>query len=463
MRKALCLALLFVTPIAARTVIPDSSMGRTLSAFLEAFNTGDAARIDAFNKAHHFIVPTRVQLAYFHQTGGYVLKAVESSDAKSIDALVQEKDSDAFLRMTLREVGTSTTPQLSVQLADVPRSAGFAIPRLTQAEAIQALDAHATALAARGTLSGAMLIAREGKVIYSPSWGLADRAARIPDTLDTKFRLGSCDKMFTAVAVLQLVAAGKVSLDGTVGDYLPNYPNKDVARMATVRMLLNHSGGTGDIFGPEFVKNRLKLKNNEDYIALFGKREPLFKPGTKEAYSNFGFVILGSIIQHVSGEDYYAYVRDHIFRPAGMRNTGSLPEALAVPDRAVAYTFRGGEWVDAADTLPPRGTAAGGGYSTVGDMLKFGEALESGKLLPQALMEEATHFETKGKWYGFGFAVSGNSGADHWYGHGGGAPGMNADFRVFPNSHTVIVALANVDPPVADRLVEFYMDRMPLE
>jgi CubicO group peptidase (beta-lactamase class C family) len=463
MWKALCLALLLVNPVAAQPVIPDNPMGRTLSAFLEAFNTGDATRIEAFNRKYHFIVPTQVQLAYFHQTGGYVLRKVVKSDATSIDALVQEKDSDAFQRMTFQEAGTATTAKLSIQLADVPRPAEFAVPRLTQAEAIKALDAHARVLAARGNLSGAMLIAHKGKIIYSHSWGLADRAGDIPDTVDTKFRLGSCNKMFTAVAVLQLVAAGKVSLDGTVEDYLPDYPNKDVARMVTVRMLLNHSGGTGDIFGPEFVKNRLKLKNNEDYIALFGKRKPLFKPGTQEAYSNFGFVILGSIIQHVSGEDYYAYVRDHIFRPAGMTDTGSLPETVAVPGRAVAYTFKNGKWVNAASTLPLRGTAAGGGYSTVGDMLKFAEALESDKLLPPALKEEATHFETKGKWYGFGFAVSGAKGPDHWYGHGGGAPGMNADFRVFPYSQTVIVALANVDPPVADRLVEFYIDRMPLE
>ena len=298
--------------------------------------------------------------AYFHQSGGFLLPKVEKSDAASVTALVQEKDSDVILRLTFRESGTVTAPKLSVQLAEIPRTPEFAIPRLSQAKAIKALDAHAGALAAHGKLSGAMLIARKGKIIYSHSWGLADRAAGIPNTLDTKFRLGSDNKMFTAVAVLQLVAAGKVSLDGTVGDYLPDYPNKDVARMVTVRMLLTHSGGTGDIFGPEFVKNRQKLKNNEDYIALFGKREPLFKPGTQEAYSNFGFIILGSIVRHVSGEDYYDYVRDHIFRPAGMTNTGSLQEDAAVPGRALAYTFEDGKWVNAAATLPLRGVAAGG-------------------------------------------------------------------------------------------------------
>lgn len=463
MWKALCLALLFATPAAAGPAIPDNPMGRTLSEYLAAFNSGDAARVEAFNAAHHFGVPAKDQLGFFRQSGGFALKKVEKSDATSISALVQEKDSDAILRMIVQETGTAGAPKLSIQVGDIPRPAEYAIPRLTQAEAIKALDARAAALAAADKLAGAMIIARKGKILYSHCWGLADRAKGIPNTLDTKFRLGSDNKMFTAVAVLQLVAAGKISLDGTVGDYLPDYPNKDVARTVTVRMLLTHSGGTGDIFGPEFDKNRLTLKTNEDYIALFGPRPPIFTPGTKEAYSNFGFIILGSIVQHVSGEDYYDYVRDHIFRPAGMTNTGSLPEDVAVPGRAVAYMWRDGKWVDAADTLPFRGTAAGGGYSTAHDLLKFAEALEGGKLLPAALKEQATHFENKGKWYGFGFAINGDKGPDHWYGHGGGAPGMSADLRVFPESETIIVTLANVDPPVTNRLADFYINRMPLE
>jgi CubicO group peptidase (beta-lactamase class C family) len=454
--------LLLALPVQAQPVVPDSVMGRTLSDYLSAFNSADAARIDAFNSAHHFDMSAADQLGFFRQSGGFILKKIESSDATSVTALVQEKDSDAILRMTIRETGTAKAPKLSIQLGDIPRPAEYAIPRLTQADAIKALDARAAKLAAQDRLSGAMLIARKGKIIYSHSWGLADRARKTPVTLDTKFRLGSDNKMFTAVATLQLVAAGKLKLDGKLGDYLPDYPNKDLAQKVTIRMLLTHSGGTGDFFGPEFDKNRLTLKHNEDYVALFGDRAPAFEPGSKERYSNFGFILLGSIVQHVSGEDYYDYVLNHIFRPAGMSNTDSLPEATNVPDRAVAYTFKDGNWTDAADTLPSRGMAAGGGYSTARDLLKFAQALESGKLLPQTLKEQATHFQTKGKWYGFGFAIYGEDGPTHWYGHGGGAPGMNADLRVFPESGTVIVTLANVDPPVANRLAEFYINRMPL-
>ena len=463
MRKAWLFVLLSATPLAAQPAIPDTPMGATLSDYLAAFNSGDAARIDSFNSAHHFDMTAADQLDFYRQSGGFILKKVETSDDSSIAALVQEKGSDAMARMTLRETGTVQAPKLSIQLSEVARPAEYAIPRLTQADAIKLLDARAAQLAAQDRLSGAMLIARKGKIIYAHTWGLADRETKAPVTLDTKFRLGSDNKMFTAVAVLQLVAAGKISLDGKVGDYLPDYPNKDLAQKATVRMLLNHSGGTGDFFGPEFDKNRLTLKHNEDYVRLFGVKDPVFPPGSKERYSNFGFVILGSIVQHASGEDYYEYVRRHIFQPAGMSNSGSLPETDNVPGRATGYMWKDGAWAPNTDTLPYRGMAAGGGYASARDLLKFAQALENGKLLPAALKDQATHFQTKGKWYGFGFAIHGEDGPDHWYGHGGGAPGMNADLRVFPHSGTVIVTLANLDPQVANRLAEFYLNRMPLD
>ena len=144
--------------------------------------------------------------------------------------------------------------------------------------------------------------------------------------------------MFTSVATLQLVEAGKLALDDPIGKHLPDYPNKDVASKVTVRHLLTHTGGTGDIFGPEFDQNRLKLRGHSDYVKLYGSREPLFDPGARYEYSNYGFVLLGALIEAVSGESYYDYVREHVFRPAGMTATDSLPESEDVPNRAAGYT-----------------------------------------------------------------------------------------------------------------------------
>ena len=164
-----------------------------------------------------------------------------------------------------------------------------------------------------------MLVARNGKVLLQDAWGRADREAGTPNTLDTQFRIGSMNKMFTAVATLQLVEAGKLALDDPIGEHLPDYPNEDVASKVTVRHLLTHTGGTGDIFGPEFELNRLELcEELDDYVKLYGARALRHEPGARHEYSNYGFVLLGALIEKVSGESYYDYVRDNVFRPAGM-------------------------------------------------------------------------------------------------------------------------------------------------
>jgi len=342
----------------------------------------------------------------------------------------------------------------------IPRPADLALPRLTEDEALNALNKRADVLAAEDKLSGAMLIARRGSIIFEKSWGLAERERRLPVTPQTRFRLGSANKMFTAIAVLQLVNEGKLALDGTIGRYLADYPNAEVARKVTVRHLLSHTGGTGNIFGPEFTARRTSLKTHADYLQLYGARAPEFEPGTKAVYSNYGMVLLGALIEKVSGVSYYDYVREHIFRPGGMEDTDSVPEDQYVPNRAAGYTWQGDGWTPSTDTLPYRGTAAGGGYSTVRDLLRFADALETGALLPNALFLEAIRPQNPEGWYGFGFGVRGE-GVLRNYGHRGGAPGMNADFRVYPELGVVLVGLSNLDVPAATRIVEFYALRMP--
>jgi CubicO group peptidase (beta-lactamase class C family) len=330
---------------------------------------------------------------------------------------------------------------------------------MSQADALAALSARGDELAKKDQFSGAVLVARHGKVLLQKAWGRANRETGAPVTPDTRFRIGSMNKMFTSVATLQLVEAGKIALDDPIGKYLTDYPNKDVASKVTVRHLLTHTGGTGDIFGPEFDKNRLSLRTHSDYLKLYGSRGLTHEPGKEFEYSNYGFVLLGALIERVTGMSYYDYVDSKIFKPAGMTSTGSLTEADSVPNRSIGYMKRDGAWVPNTDTLPWRGTAAGGGYSTVGDLLRFAEALEAGKLISKKMLAEATKAQVEGG-YGFGFDTK-DEGPLRSYGHNGGAPGMNGDLRIFPQLGTVLVALSNLDPPAAGRMVDFYAARMP--
>jgi D-alanyl-D-alanine carboxypeptidase len=350
-----------------------------------------------------------------------------------------------------------------IELLDTPEPSSalnLVLHRLSEEDALAALSAHAGKLARSDEFSGAVLLAREGEVLLEDAWGYEDREAGTLNTPETRFRIGSMNKMFTAVAILQLVEAGKVALDDAIGKHLPDYPNKDVASKVTVRHLLTHTAGTGDIFGPEFERNRLKLRDHTDYVRIYGSRGLVHEPGVQHEYSNYGFILLGALIEAVSGDSYYDYARDNVFAPAGMTATDSLPESVDVPNRAAGYTkpFPGADWEMNTDWLPWRGTSAGGGYSTVGDLLRFAQALESGKLITNEMLAEATRPQEQQ--YGYGFGVEGE-GSLRNYGHGGGAPGMNGELRVFPELGYVVVSLSNLDPPAASQLVEYFAVRMP--
>ena len=442
----------------------ESQAEQQFRAWLSAFNSGDRARYEAFLRQ---TFPSRAarldgDLNFLMRTGGFDIRKVESRTATSVTCLMEERAWNNVARAVL-EVESAAPyriTRLEVNLA--PRPAGMAVRRLSEAELAAAVRAKVDAQAAAGRFQGAVLVARSGKVIYSDARGPADRENKTPNTLDTKFRMGSMNKMFTATAVLQLVQAGKVKLDAPLGTYLTDYPNREVATKVTIHHLLTHTGGTGDIFGPEFTAHRLDLKTLGDYVKLYGARGLEFEPGSKWRYSNYGFLLLGAIVEQVSGQSYYAYVRDHIFAPAGMTGSGSEPEDVAVPGRAKGYMQEKGAWVLNTGTLPYRGTSAGGGYTTVGDLLRFATALTGHELLDArhtALLTTGKAETPRGGKYAYGFEDTIDGGVRS-FGHSGGAPGMNGDLRVFPDSGYVVAALANTGSG-ASQVVSWVSERLP--
>ena len=255
----------------AKAVAPAGDPARqALDAWLDAFNANDRARLEAFRDRYQPTFDVDGMLGFHQQTGGFRLLRREPAAAGSAQALVQEMDSETVARVT------ATVHQgqpLALDIQAIERPADLQIARLDLAGTIAALAAKADADAKQDAFSGVLLVARGDQVLLQRAWGLADRDAGTPVTMQTKFRLGSMDKMFTAVATLQLVDAGKLSLDGTVGQYLADYPNAEIAKV-TIRQLLTHAGGTGDIFGPDFDKHRLELNTHDDYVRLYGARSP---------------------------------------------------------------------------------------------------------------------------------------------------------------------------------------------
>jgi len=460
MKRAFVLAFFLAISAYGQPTIPQTPAGKAFEAWLTSFNSADPAQIRAFDAAYprENAPPVEARVDFSQRTGGFTVLRIEKNEPLLLVVLLQEKKSDTVARIEMKVSSDEPPKILGSSMEAIPRPADLAIPRMTEAAALAALSARADELAKADEFSGTLLVARKGKILLEKAWGRADREAGTPATPATQFRIGSMNKMFTSIATLQLVEAGKLSLDDPIGKHLTDYPNKDVASKVTVRHLLTHTGGTDDIFGPEFEKNRDHLREHGDYVKLYGARGLTHEPGAEHRYSNYGFVLLGALIEKVSGVSYYDYVREKIFKPAGMTSTDSLPETESLPSRSKGYLKANGSWTSNAETLPWRGTSAGGGYSTVGDFFRFAEALEAGKLVSKALLAEATKPQIEGYGYGFG---TGGEGVLKSYGHSGGAPGMNGSLLVFPNLGYVVVGLSNLDPPAASRLVEYFSLRMP--
>ena len=443
-----------------------TSAGRQFQRWIEIFNRADRAELGQFLKENFPSDPMTLdeELAFREQSGGFDLKKIDESSETRVSGIVQGRDTGNFVRFVVEVEPGEPHRITALSLRRAPRPSDLPpIPRLSQAAALEALREEVSRRVGRDRFSGAVLVARHGKPVFLEAYGLSDREKKTPNRIDTRFRLGSMNKMFTAVAIAQLAQAGKLKLNEPITTYLPEYPNRDVAHKVTIDNLLTHTGGTGDIFGPQYENNRTRLRTLKDYVSLYGARGLEFEPGSRWAYSNYGYLLLGVLVEKVSGEVYYDYVRNHIYKPARMRRSDSLAEDEPVKDRSIGYTRSAGQWKPNTNTLPYRGTSAGGGYSTVEDLLRFANALLSHKLLDSkytTIVSTGKVATPSGSKYAYGLFDVANDGV-RYFGHGGGAPGMNGELRIFPDSGYVVAVLANLDPPAATFVADFITERLP--
>jgi CubicO group peptidase (beta-lactamase class C family) len=316
-----------------------------------------------------------------------------------------------------------------------------------------ALAAYMARRVGADAFSGTVLVTERAQPLFYVASGWADREADYVNRLDTRFDIGSIGKSFTATAIVQLAEEGKLSFTDTIGQHLPNYP-RPAADTITIHHLLTHrSGLPASFINDRFWAIRDSLRVNTDYLQLFIDQPLAFEPGTMALYSNPGYVVLGAIIESVSGEEYSAYVRRHIYEPAGMNQTDwptSDPRKIAV-----GYTVLGAPptW-QRARIEPLHGVqAAGGGWSTVRDLIQFQQALQTGRLMSRAYVElliaGKEPMEPSGPplvAYGF---LDRRVNSVRIIENSGGAPGINAALSFHPESGYAVAVLANYDPPAA--------------
>ena len=465
----------------ADVVLPDTPAGRSAGAFFTALNSGQRQAIIDFVNSNFDAAALKESSAeeraafferLYQQSGGLDVMVISAdSNDRFLVADTRSKNGGHWARIFI-----SLTRNQPYRVVDV---GAFGIPdpdsgkkkpwpetALSEGEARREIGRRVKAEADADRFSGVVMIADGARPIFARAYGMADKDFDVANSIDTKFNLASMNKMFTAIGIAQLVEAGKLSFDSRLIDVLPDYPNKEAAAKIHVRELLSHRSGLGDYFDdPRFRKERERFVHPKDYFQLFADRPLRFEPGTRFSYSNAGFVVLGAIIEKVSGQDYFDYIRAHIYKPAGMSNTDSYELTQVVPNRAIGY----GRFEDDplgidprrsnVAFLPFRGSPAGGGYSNAEDLLKFIQAFNSGKLVSAAMRAQMLEPKTKmvGSYrpgdYGFGFMLEEYSGK-RVFGHGGGGEhsGIACDMKSFMNGRYTVIVLGNYDPPTANDL-----------
>jgi len=421
-----------------------------LQAYVEAFNSGVPGRMRQFFQDHLAAsalaqIPLGQRVVRFRgaksQLKSLAIQRIVSDEPAQASALAKAGNGEyVLLKVAVEKDPPNKLLTLMIDLVEDPDNIVAAEPKADDGAFAAAARSYLEEEAGADRFSGVVLVARGSRVVLNEAYGLADRDKKIPNQKDTKFNLGSINKNFTRAAVLQLARRNLLALDDPIGKFLPDYPNAQAAEKVTIRQLLNMTSGIGDFFGDRYdAAPKEKILTLRDYLPLFADKPLEFEPGTSNRYSNGGYIVLGLIIEKAAKADYYAYVRENIFKPCGMTDTDSYPRAAETPNLARGYTRQG----EAADsprvlnfaTLPGRGSSAGGGYSTAPDLLKYVLAVAAGKIyLPDAAN---------------GLGIS------------GGAPGINSTLEWDPRSGYIVIVLTNFDPPTAGQAARRIIGWLP--
>lgn len=442
--------------------LSDTPQERRAAAVLDTIEKGDEAAVRQFFDEHaapsfREMAPIEAHLEQFQRM---------KRDLAGMQVVGVDVPRPDLVLLDLK-VGGGAMYRLRVELEPAPpnRVAGIAVVRAGDAPAAVTfsspddLDLRLRRMTEEDRFSGVVYAARGGRPVFRKAYGWADRAGQTANRPDTLFNLGSIDKQFTAVAILRLAQEGRLSLEDTVGKHLKGFA-PGVADKVTVRQLLQHRSGLGDyLTDPKFNEKVNTFRTVNDYLALARAAKLGFEPGKGERYSNLGYVVLGGIIEAVTGRSYYDVVRDFVFVPAGMNSTGSFETGSGVKNMAVGYTrLRRGEQTGGgapAQLIPnsryfaPKGSPAGGGYSTADDLRRYVDALLDNRLLkPEFTKLMLTRFEP------------GREMPRKLWGFAGGAEGVNAAVYLNPTTRDVVIVLANLDMPVAEEVGEMVFQNL---
>ncbi len=317
---------------------------------------------------------------------------------------------------------------------------------LSQEDLIVQAEELVRELAAQDEFSGTVLIARDGEVLLELAVGEASKRFHVPNRVDTKFNLGSMNKMFTCVAIARLVEDGVISFDDPISKYVDtSWLPREITDKITVRHLATHTSGLGSYFNRTYQESsRALFRDVDDYKPLVRGETPSFEPGQGWSYSNTGMLLLGVVIEEATGQDYFEHVRERVHEPAGMTDSECCEMDQPIENLAIGYdpdpdSAQG--WRNNLYMHVVRGGPAGGGFSTVRDLHRFAQALLEGKLLGVSSLD-MLWTDHAGRSYGYGFAVEERP-SGKIVGHSGGFRGISSNLDIHIDQGFAVVVMSN--------------------
>lgn len=435
-----------------------STVVRRLNEWLGAFNSQNEATYRIYVEQHAPAISKfiRDDHRYSVYLDGLKLVAVTKSTPTSVEAELRDRWSDATTRITIH---VEPKPPHRIVSADfAPPSVDYdrITPFVSEHDLMKAVAARVRDQARAKRFSGIVVVARGDRIVTAAASADVLRERPGCEAQHLQFNLASMGKMATAVGILQQHDAGRLALSDPLSKYLPEYANRAFADQVTLRQLLNHTGGAGDFFVDEVAQQRETLTSISQLIALLDDRKPEFDPpGLRYAYSNFGFVLLGRVLEVVTGISWDRYVDQRVLRRTGSESACQLElPGMTRSDDGVAWILR----KPGLERMP---TPAGGIAASASELITFINGVRKHDLVSRRakdLLWTGT-VDIPGGRYALGFQHRERAGLVY-IGHGGAAPGINNALDLYPASGYVVIVLNRLDPPYGNRLADFIGHRM---
>ena len=451
------------------SMMPSGVAGERIASVIATLNSGDADRVrhfietevtPAFRAVASMDEHVGVFLETAHTWGTVSFHGIRSYTPARAETVVILKDSNfgAWRAFTfqLDAAQDHLISRFSFNSARTPTNVEE--PSLTMAEVVEEVNTLVRRLCAADLFSGSVLLANDEGVLLERACGEASKRFHVTNDTETKFNLGSMNKMFTSIAIAQLAERGVLSYDDPISMYVDaSWLPAEITDRVTIHHLLTHTSGLGSYFNDTYWEGSRELfRSVDDFKPLVNGETLAFEPGSQFRYSNTGMLLLGVVIESATGHSYFDHIRANVYEPAGMVNSDSYEMDYPVENLAIGYVRDSDSewgWENNLYKHVIKGGPAGGGFSTVGDLHRFAVALMEHQLVsPETRARMWT--DHSGSGYGYGFGIR-DLAAGRVVGHGGGFSGLNGNLDIFVESGNIVAVLANYDrgaDPVAQRI-----------